>query len=266
MSGQRVAALILAGSRPGGDPLARHAGVAHKALIPINGRPMLAHVADALAACPAVGPVAVSIEDASVIADERLLAIPAGPSPSASVRAAIARLGTPLLVTTADHPLLRADWISYFLAHLPDAGAVAALARSDAVMAAAPTTRRTFLRFRGAAYSGCNLFYFRDETALGVVDLWAKVEAHRKHPLRMARLLGVRSVLAYLLGRLTIEEALMRLGQRAGTRLGVVAMPFGESAIDVDDPDDLALVRRMMMTATANGPAGENHGPTGSER
>lgn len=265
-----MAALILAGSRPGGDPLARHAGVAHKALIPIDGRPMLAHVADALAACPAVGPVAVSIEDAAAVTDARLLAIPAGPSPSASVRAAIARLGTPLLVTTADHPLLRAEWISYFLAHLPDASAVAALARSEVVTAAAPATRRTFLHFRGAAYSGCNLFYFRDEAALGVIDLWAKVEAHRKRPLRMARLLGARSVLSYLLGRLTIEEALTRLGRRAGARLGVVAMPFGESAIDVDDPGDLALVRRMMTaageTATANGPAGEEHGPTGSER
>ena len=241
-------ALILAGSRSGGDPLARHAGVEEKALIPINGTPMLDHVIEALRKSGVVGSIAVSAGNPAVAAGRQLIALPSADSPSRSVGAAIRQLGTPLLVTTADHPLLKPDWIRYFIGHLPDASAVAALARSEVVLAAAPGTQRTFLRFRGAAYSGCNLFFFRDEAALGAVEFWQRMENERKHPLRMVRQLGPGVLASFLLGRLTIDRALSRLGSLAGASLGIVEIPFGESAIDVDKPADLELVRRLMAS------------------
>ena len=43
-----VAALVLAGSRPGGDPLLASSGLTSKALLPIAGVPMLARVLAAL--------------------------------------------------------------------------------------------------------------------------------------------------------------------------------------------------------------------------
>ena len=65
-----ITAVILAGSRAGAaDPMASAAGVSHKALLPVAGVPMLARVADALRASPAVGRIAVMIE-----APERTLA------------------------------------------------------------------------------------------------------------------------------------------------------------------------------------------------
>lgn len=249
----KVPALILAGSRPGGDPLARHAGVAHKAAIPIAGRPMLVRVAETLAASDGVGEIAVSIDDPAAAEILGLRVLPPAATPSLSVAAAIETLGTPLLVTTADHALLLPEWVDHFLAHLPDAVGVAAVARSETVMAAAPETKRTFLRFRCGAYSGCNLFFFRDESALRAVDLWRRVEMHRKRPLKLLGVLGPMAVASYLLGRLNLRQALDKLGEKAGTRLGVVEMPFGESAIDVDKPEDLDLVRRIM--AQRNGAA-----------
>src|SRR3546814_15597173 len=45
--------------------------------------------------------------------------LPAAASPSLSVAAALEQFGTPLLVTTADHALLRAEWLQYFLDHCP---------------------------------------------------------------------------------------------------------------------------------------------------
>lgn len=248
MSEKPVAALILAGERPGGDPLARAAGAAHKATIEIGGRTMLDRVAEALIGCPRIGRIAVSAAAPLPLLDgTRMRMLPAGPTPSASVRAAIEALGTPLLVTTADHPLLRPEWIGYFLDHVPaEADASAALARAETVMEAEPTTERTFLRFRGAGYSGCNLFLFAGPRALGAVDFWRRIEAHRKRPLTMARLIGPGALLAYLSRRLTLDGALRHLGRRTGARLAVVEMPFGEAAIDVDDMDDLALARRIV--------------------
>ncbi|OQM74437.1 nucleotidyltransferase family protein [Manganibacter manganicus] len=252
----KVPALILAGSRPGGDPLARHAGVPHKAAIPIAGRPMLTRVAEALAGSDRVGEIAVSIDDpaaaGAAVGLGGLRVLPPATTPSLSVAAAIKTLGTPLLVTTADHVLLLSGWVDHFLEHLPDAGVAVAVARSEIVMAAAAETKRTFLRFRGGAYSGCNLFYFRDASALGAIEMWRRVEMHRKRPLKLLGVLGPIAVARHLLGRLTLEQALAMLGQKAGTRIGVVEMPFGESAIDVDKPDDLDLVERIIERRAAS--------------
>ncbi len=64
---QGLTALVLAGTRPGGDPLAQAAGVSHKALIPIGGVPMLQRVLVALAAVPAVARIVVVIDRAGVV-------------------------------------------------------------------------------------------------------------------------------------------------------------------------------------------------------
>ena len=49
-----LTALVLAGTRPGGDPLAGYAGVSHKVLIDIGGTTMIERVVAGLAAAPAV--------------------------------------------------------------------------------------------------------------------------------------------------------------------------------------------------------------------
>ncbi|BBK41120.1 hypothetical protein STVA_11400 [Allostella vacuolata] len=252
-----VTALVLAGSRGPGDPMAVAAGVGHKALIPAGGVPMLVRVVRALLATPEVGRIVVCIEDRAIAlglpeiaraaAAGRLDCIAAAGSPSQSVAAALAQLGTPLLVTTADHALLRPEWIRHFLAGLsPDADVTAAVARAEAIFAAVPKTRRTLLRFADGSFSGCNLFHLRTPAAAGAVQLWRRVEAERKRPLRMVRLLGPGFLLRFALGRLTLARALDRFGQLARVRAAVVEMPFGESAVDVDKPADLELVETLL--------------------
>ena len=57
---QGLTALVLAGSRREGDPLAASAGVSHKALIPVAGQPMLERVVSALAAVPRIGRILIA--------------------------------------------------------------------------------------------------------------------------------------------------------------------------------------------------------------
>src|SRR5690606_20531820 len=134
-----------------------------------------------------------------------VVAIPAAATPSASVAAALAQAGTPLLVTTADHALLLPQWLRAFLAGCPpEADVVAALARKDAVAACAPAARRTYLRFADGEFSGCNLFCFQHPGAASAVALWRELEAHRKAPLRMMRRLGLGTALRYRLGQLRL--------------------------------------------------------------
>ena len=251
-AGQGFNALILAGSRGGVDPVAAYAGVSHKALIELDGQPLLARVAQALREAGATQ-IAVSVSDDSVRAAATALGLTvltAASGPSHSVRDGIEALGTPLLVTTADHALLDPEWVIRFLADVPaNADVAALLARQDVIEAAAPGTKRTYLRFADGAWSGCNLFHFATPRSVAALDLWAQVEADRKRPWRIVRRLGVGTLLRYMAGRLTLVAALAHLGRLAGLNAAAVASPFGLAAVDVDKPADLDLVRDLIARA-----------------
>ncbi len=256
---ERITAIVLAGSRGPSDPVAAAAGVSHKALAPVAGVPMLARVLETLAAVPRIGRVLVVIERPELVREHpafapfhargTLTVLPAAPSPSRSVLAALDAVEAPFpcLVTTADHPLLTPAMVEHFWTHLPPgADAATGLARSETIRAAYPDTRRTYLRFRGGAYSGCNLFALRTEAARSVVSFWRRVEQDRKKPWRMIRLLGPGTLLSFALGRLTLDGALAAFGRRTGTALAAVEMPFADAAVDVDRPGDLTLAESIL--------------------
>ena len=253
-----LTALVLAGTRPGGDPLAAYAGVSHKALIEVGDRTMIERVVTALAAVPQVTRIVVAIERPELLRElpglqpavlgKPLSTMGTASGPSATVALALAELGVPLLVTTADHALLQTAWLTEFLAACPaDADVTAALAGRAAVEAAAPHTRRTWLRFADGDFSGCNLFLMARPAAAGVIELWRDLERHRKAPLQMMQRLGWTFALRYRLGQLTLSAATARLGALAGgARLAIVQMQDGRTAIDVDKPADLDLVRELV--------------------
>lgn len=248
------AALILAGSRGGDDPVATYDGVSDKALIVLGETTMLARVVDAVRAA-GFARIGVSANSATV-RDEAARcgaeALPAATGPSASAAAALDTLGTPLLVTTGDHALLRPAWIRDFVARMPASADVAVLlARRDAVEAAAPGSKRTYLRFADGDWSGCNLFYLATPHAAQVIALWQAVERDRKRPWRIVRRLGPGLLLRYLLGRLPLGEAITHLGRRAGVEAVVIPAFDGLAAVDVDKPADLDFVRALLDQARA---------------
>ncbi len=245
--------LILAGSRGGEvDPAAAYAGVAHKGLIVLQGQTLLARVLGAAKASGAAQ-IGVSANDEAIraaLAGTGVEILPTAAGPSQSVMDAAGRLGFPLVVTTVDHALLKPEWITQFLADTPDwADAAVLLAPEDRVRAAAPQTKRTYLKFSDGRYSGCNLFLLRNETAMGVVQLWRKVEALRKQPWKIAAMLGPSFLIRYLLGLLTLDQAVARLGKLANVKAAAVRAHDGLAAVDVDKPSDLDLVRELVGEA-----------------
>nr|WP_295105412.1 nucleotidyltransferase family protein [uncultured Caulobacter sp.] len=246
-------ALILAGSRGGEvDPAAAYAGVSHKGLITLQGRTLLDRVLDAVRAA---GPetIGVAANDETIkarLANAGVTVLPTASGPSQSVENAAHQLGFPLMVTTVDHALLKPEWITSFLADCPEWADVAVLlAAEERVQAAAPQTRRTYLRFQDGRYSGCNLFLLRNENALRVVETWRKVEALRKQPWKIAAMLGPSFLIRYLLNWLTLDQAVLKLGRLADVKAAAVRAHDGLAAVDVDKPSDLDLVRELVGEA-----------------
>lgn len=245
-----TAALILAGTRKGGDRLADFAGVSHKALIPIGGAPMIERVVGALRASGRIDRIVVSINKPKLIDLSGVEVVRSAGTLGQSVLDAMAMIGGgPLLITTADHALLEPEWVRYFLDNLPQKDVVVAVARAEAVMAETPDTRRTFMKFADASYSGCNMFHLGAIDAEHAIGLWREFEQLRKQPIKMLYKLGPRAILAYATGRLTVARTTAEVERMGGLSAGVVELPFGRAAIDVDKPEDLLLVRRLVEEA-----------------
>ena len=254
-------ALVLAGRRGPDDPLAAAAGAPHRALLDIRGTPMLERVLRTLVATPCVGEIVISIDEPQLLetfagivdlraANERIVVVRASDSPSRSVLEILDRGSPeqPLLVTTADHPLLTVEMIESFLGRAEARGgdAAVALVPSAILIERFPDAVRTYLRFADEHYSGANLFAFLTPRAREAVHFWSRAESFRKRPWRLVATFGLRPLYLFLTRRLDLEAAFVEVSHRLGVRVYPVVMDQAEAAIDVDKLADLELVNRIL--------------------
>jgi len=256
MTAERFTAIILAADRYAHDPLLDASGVCCKAMLKIDGVPMLERVVGALRDSTYVEHIVISGHREQQLSGSLFLAdaLAQGAiswtapqdSPSNSAYRAMQALpeNTPVLVTTADHPLLRADIVDDFADRSLQSGADVGVGLTDyaAIHRRFPSAKKTVARFRDGGYCGCNLFTFMTPSSHRVAAAWRQVEQERKNPLRIISQLGWWSVLRYLLGRMTLNQALGKLSQRLHVCIAPVHLPYPEAAIDVDSIADQRLV------------------------
>ena len=264
-----IVAGVLAGERPGPSELSEAEEVALKVLIDIDGQPMLARVLDVVRrSLPDRIPLVAGPDDerlpaanwlVDAIGSGRVTRVGAAPSPSRSARALVEAgiaAGAPAVaITTGDHPLLTPQTFRRFIADAlaTEAEAVVGLADYKAVKEAFPASRRTALRFSDGFRCGCNLFLFRGEGAMRVLDFWQEVEQERKRPDRILRRLGAGLAVRYVAGRLPLADAVAQLGRITGARIATVRVPDPDAAVDVDNLEDLATVRARWAARVAQG-------------
>ena len=244
-----IPAIILAGSRPGPDPLLTGSGVPTKALLPIAGQAMLVHVVKALRASPEVGAITILAQNSGELAAEPGLAgfanlhfIDSGQGISSSLAAALPPCDDPLLVTTADHVLLTPTMIAEFLGGAEDSDVAVAMVERDVLLARYPQSQQTWLKFRGGWWSGANMFRLRGRRVLPLLDFWGRIERDRKKGLKIIAAFGPWLLLGALLRLFTIQQGVARAGLRFGLKAKVVPMSEAEACIDADKPSDIELI------------------------
>jgi len=250
-------AIILAGQRPEGDPMAAYCNVQYKALIPIHGQTMLERVARALLASPHVGKIVIMAQspealkaglNADLAEHDGIAFVESSDGIATSIHGVI---GTsiapwPVLVTTADNALLTGEIIDHFFqAHSGQDVAVAVVERRT-MLSAYPDSRRTWLKFRGGAYSGANLFALHNAAAKPAVAFWSAVEKDRKKGWKIFAHFGPWLLLRALSRTISFKQAMAEAGQRMALRAEPIILPIPEAAIDVDKPSDLELVTGIL--------------------
>jgi GTP:adenosylcobinamide-phosphate guanylyltransferase len=258
-------AIVLAAGRGPDDAMARAFGVAHKCGIPVAGMPMLQRVLMALDTGTIRTPILLSIDDAAAgeaAAGERIgqcrILASATSAPASAKTAALQARHFPVLVTTADHPLLTTEIVESFLSQSLTTGAdfTVGLASADTILAGYPDTKRTFFKLGADRVSGCNLFAVMNDKGLRLFDVWHDLERSRKKPWKLVAAFGVVPLITYALGKMTLAKAFAQVSARLGLVIKPVLLPFAEAAIDVDKPSDHALAERILRSRATTGPAG----------
>jgi GTP:adenosylcobinamide-phosphate guanylyltransferase len=249
-------AVLLAGDRPGGDPLARHFAVSSKSLVPIAGKPMLGYVLDTLVAHPRIGEVLVLAQDPEALFrhpalirydhDPRVRLVRSGSGIAASLAAILRDSTWPVLVTTADHVLLDSAMLDWFLGHSDHCDVAVGVADRNVAAAEALDAGRTWLHFSDADVTGANLFAFNNSRVLVGLEYWKHLESHRKKPWRMARELGPWLMLRLIFRRLSLDEGFAAIGCRLGLKARAVKIPYARAGVDVDKYADHVLVEGLL--------------------
>lgn len=251
--GERWTALLLAGSRPGGDALTRSLGVDYKPLLPIGGEPMLLRPLRALLEAKGMGEVRILTQEperlrAVVPADPRVSVEPSDETIAATVQRICADPATrfPLLVTTADHALLTPAMVEEFLGGSAGSDlAIGFVSRSN-MLTRFPDAQRTWLRVGKERYSGANLFALRTARARIGIDRWRSIEQDRKKGWRVMLQMGLPIFLGAVLRVRDLDASARGLSRSLGIGIKGVVLSDPTAAIDVDKPADHGLVTDIL--------------------
>jgi GTP:adenosylcobinamide-phosphate guanylyltransferase len=246
-------AIVLAGSRPGRDAFAEQFGTDLKALIPVGGEPMVRRPVAALLASQDIGTIIVLSQAperiAAVLPEDPRVASRKSLGTIAESLLALCSDGSiewPLLVTTGDHALLDAATVDEFCSAAADADLAIGVVERATLMQRLPETRRTWIRFRGGAYTGANLFALQSPAVAPAIELWRSVEQDRKKGWRLLSLFGPPVVLGAALRLLSLDDVLSRIGKKLGLSVKAVPLTNPLAGVDVDKAEDQALAERVL--------------------
>ena len=246
-------AVVLAGSRPGRDAFAEQFGTDLKALIPVGGEPMVRRPVRALLESPGIGKIFVLSQAperiSEVLPDDPRIVIRES---QGTIAETIENLilnhiaDFPMLVTTADHALLDEPMVAEFIAEAKGSDLAIGVVERRALLARLPQTKRTWIGFRGGAYSGANLFALGSIKTLAAIEQWRSVEQDRKKGWRVLSALGPVLLLGAFLRLRTLDQSVTAMARRLGMTARAVVLSNPLAAVDVDKPLDHSIVEAIL--------------------
>jgi CTP:molybdopterin cytidylyltransferase MocA len=252
-----LTAIIGAGGRHDpDDPLLCYAGVRHKALIQINGEPMITHVARAL-------------KDSGYIV--HLIVVGLGPEHGVEFPlpvtfvpqvggmldnflagvAALERIAPGaerVLLCSTDIPLITGEMIRYLVDTALASGADVCytVVRRETMEARFPKAGRSFAHLYDGEFAGGDVHLINPDVLRGNHPLMNDMLGARKSNLKQARIIGLRFLLKLLFRRLTVADGERKAESILGVPCRVVPVRYAELGMDVDKPHQLDLVRAEM--------------------
>jgi molybdopterin-guanine dinucleotide biosynthesis protein A len=264
-----VGCLVAAGQSPNRpDRLAASVGQPCKALVSLEGKPMLEYTLDAVQQAQQIGPVAVIgpqiLEPLAARYGATWLPQQGGVLDNGLAGCHYLFEQHPgvdrVVICMADTPFLAAEHLDWFV----DTCAATehdfywAVVPKKLMLQAFPTSRRTYTRIRdGAICSGNLLLLARKglESFHTHSSEWDWVFRNRKQVWLVPLKLGLWPSLRFLSGRMSAAEVEAMVQRAFGVRVHAVFSPYADHGMDVDKPFQLEIATQELVARRQAGAA-----------
>lgn len=257
----RITAVVLAGG-PHDGVAATTPGAPNKAFAAINGVTLVERTLRALHGARAVGRIV-------VVAPERMrgtaaLALadahrPDGPRITESLRSGLQGLPASehVLVSTSDLPVLTAQAVDDYVgrALALEAEITYGCIERRVHESKYPGVPHTWARLADGTYCGTGLVSLRPRVFPSLERFIERLGRARKNPVALARLFGLRILLRYATGRLSIVNAEVRASRVIGAAVRAIVSPFPEIGVNVDRVSDIAIAERLTAPVSEASPS-----------
>ncbi len=249
-------ALVVAGGIPGpDDPLYPLTQGRPKALLEMEGRPMVQWVLDALEGAERVEHVVLvgpGPEDGLHLGPASAFVADQG-AMIANVRAGlqVARRMNPkathILLASGDIPSITPEMVDWRVqtVEASDADIDYAVVDRQVMDRVFPGSRRSFTHVKDAEVCGGDLNGLR-VTVAADDGLWNALYAARKNALKQAALVGLDVLFLGAIRQLSLEDAEQRVGRHLGLKAHITRCPYAEIGMDVDKPHQHEMVRQHL--------------------
>ena len=255
-------AIVTAGGIPQPeDPLYTYSNGDSKALIDVAGKPMVQWVLDALSDAKFVDNVIViGLSSKSGVTCKkplhfisnqgRMLAnIVAGVNKSLELN----KKNKYVLIVSSDIPALKSEMVDWLIETSMETqdDLYYGVCPKDVMEARFPGSKRTYTPLKDMQVCGADMNISHVRNATEHLDMWEQLIGNRKSPFKQAGIIGLGTLLALFLRRLTLEDAVRRFSERVGIRGRAIVWSHAEPCMDVDKPHQLELLREELAKGQA---------------
>ena len=223
-----------------------------KALVDINGRPMLSYVVDAAKSTGIVDKIlVVGNRETSEFCDARGLEFtPGAPDILSNIIKGINWFADDrrIIIMTGDIPYITSDAIKDFIGKSEWIGAdfCYPIITRDNCERKFPGAKRTYVTLRDGTFTGGNIFYVNPSIVDRCMTVLNYVVDNRKNPAKIAFLFGPGLIFAFLFKYLSIEMIENKVCGMLDITAKAIISDYAEIGNDVDKPEDLIMAKVIL--------------------
>ncbi len=250
-------AIITAGGIPlPGEPLYEYTRGGSKAMLDLAGKPMIQWVLDAICQSPRIGHVVVIglTELGGLTCSKPVTFVANQKDMLGNIKAGLdtvkkLRTGSDhVIIAASDVPGITASMVEWLIDMVDSnpADLYYQVVQKSVMETTFPTSNRTYTHIKGLDVCGGDVNAIRIDIADNLTDLWEKLIAARKNPIKQASILGFDILLGLLFRTASLDDLARMISKRLKLTGKPILCPFAEIGMDVDKPHQLEIMRHYL--------------------
>jgi GTP:adenosylcobinamide-phosphate guanylyltransferase len=250
-------AIVTAGGIPlPEEPLYSETKGHNKALLDIDGKPMIQWVLDALSDAGTVDNIIIVglTEKAGLVCKKPVYYIPNQGKMLDNFRIGVQKsleLGKKskhVLFVSADIPAITSEMVDWVVntAIQTDEDIYYNIIQRETMEKRFPDSHRTYTKLKDMEVCGGDMNVARAKLVVAEDEsgLWEKISNARKSPLKQAAMIGFDTLFLLLFRQLTLEMAARKIMKKLDITGQAIVCPYAEVGMDVDKPHQLEIMRK----------------------